>query len=120
MPGRPAAQELARRLLDAGLSHPNPAGGPPGPKPDEVTAVIPVRDRPAELARCLAGLAGLRVIVVDDGSADHTAVAAAAAAAGALCLRRDRCGGAGAARNTGLAAVHLPPGHRLALEPDLD
>src|SRR5690242_19852417 len=56
VPGRPAAQKLARRLLDAGLAHPDPAGGPPGPSPDEVTAVIPVRDRPAELARCLAGL----------------------------------------------------------------
>ncbi|HXZ73525.1 MAG TPA: glycosyltransferase family A protein, partial [Streptosporangiaceae bacterium] len=103
VPGRPAAQELARRLLDAGLAHPDPAGGPPGPGPDEVTAVIPVRDRPAELARCLAGLDGMRVIVVDDGSVDPAAVAAAAAAAGALCLRRNRCGGAGAARNTGLA-----------------
>ena len=70
VPGGPAAQELARRLLDAGLAHPDPAGGPPGPGPDEVTAVIPVRDRPAELARCLAGLGGMRVIVVDDGSAD--------------------------------------------------
>jgi mycofactocin glycosyltransferase len=86
--GRPAARKLARRLLDAGLAHPDPAGGP---EPDEVTAVIPVRDRPAELARCLAGLDGMRVIVVDDGSADRAAVAAAAAAAGALCLRRDRC-----------------------------
>ena len=108
VPARPAARELARRLLDAGLAHPDPAGGPPGPAPEEVTAVIPVRDRPAELARCLDGLGGMRVIVVDDGSADGAAVAAAAAAAGALCLRRDRCGGAGAARNTGLAAVRTP------------
>jgi len=105
VPGEPAAQALARRLLDAGLAHPDPAGGP---GPGEVTAVIPVRDRPGELARCLASLAGMRVIVVDDGSADHAAVAAAAAAAGALCLRRDRCEGAGAARNTGLAAVRTP------------
>src|SRR5207344_2946450 len=56
VPGRPAAQELARRLLDAGIAHPDPADGAPGPGPDDVTAVIPVRDRPAELARCLAGL----------------------------------------------------------------
>jgi mycofactocin system glycosyltransferase len=105
VPGRPAAQALARRLLDTGLAHPDPAGGP---APDEVTAVIPVRDRPAELASCLAGLAGMRLIVVDDGSADPAAVTAAAAAAGALCLRRDRCGGPGAARNTGLAAVRTP------------
>ena len=103
--GRPAAQALARRLLDAGIAHPDPAGGP---GPGEVTAVIPVRDRPAELAGCLAGLGGMRVIVVDDGSADHAAVAAAAAAAGALCLRRGVSGGTGAARNTGLAAVRTP------------
>jgi mycofactocin glycosyltransferase len=108
VPGRPAAQKLARRLLDTGLAHPDPAGGPPGPGPGEVTAVIPVRDRPAELAGCLSRLGGIRAIVVDDGSADHAAVAAAAAAAGATCLRRDRCGGPGAARNTGLAAVRTP------------
>ncbi len=108
VPGHPAAQKLARRLLDTGLAHPDPAGGPGGPGPDEVTAVIPVRDRPSELASCLAALDGIRVIVVDDGSADPAAVAAAAAAAGAICLRRDRCGGAGAARNTGLAAVRTP------------
>ncbi|HUL25275.1 MAG TPA: mycofactocin biosynthesis glycosyltransferase MftF [Streptosporangiaceae bacterium] len=108
VPGRPAARALARRLLDAGLAHPDPSGGPPGPGPDEVTAVIPVRDRPAELASCLAGLDGMRVIVVDDGSADAAAVAAVAARAGALCLRRDRSAGPGAARNTGLAAVRTP------------
>src|SRR5215467_11708486 len=108
VPARPAAQALARRLVDAGLAHPDPAGGPPGPGPGDVTVVIPVRDRPAELAGCLAGLDGMRVIVVDDGSADHAAVAAAAAAAGARCLRRDRSGGTGAARNTGLAAVRTP------------
>ena len=108
MPGRPAAQELARRLLDAGLAHPDPASGPPGPGPDEVTAVIPVRDRPAELARCLAGLDGMRVIVVDDGSADpppwrrppRPRARSACAGTGA--------GAAGAARNTGLAAVRTP------------
>jgi mycofactocin glycosyltransferase len=106
VPGRPAAQALARRLLDAGMAHPDPdAAGPP---PEDVTVVIPVRDRGAELARCLRALAGLRVIVVDDGSADPGAVAAAATAAGARCLRRERSGGPGAARNTGLAAAGTP------------
>jgi mycofactocin system glycosyltransferase len=108
VPGRPAAQALARRLLDTGLAHPDPVGGPPGPGPGEVTAVIPVHDRPAGLARCLAGLNGMRVVVVDDGSADHAAVAAVSAAAGAVCLRRARRGGTGAARNTGLAAARTP------------
>jgi mycofactocin glycosyltransferase len=105
VPSQPAAQALARRLLDTGMAHPDPAGGPP---PEDVTVVIPVRDRAPQLARCLAVLGGLRVIVVDDGSADPGAVAAAAAAAGARYLRRERSGGAGAARNTGLAEVGTP------------
>ena len=87
--------------------------------------VIPVRDRHAELARCLAGLAGTsRVIVVDDGSADPAAIQSAAAAAGASVVRRPVNGGPAAARNTGLAAAQTPlvafldsdcvPGARLA------
>src|SRR5208282_157952 len=85
----PKARALARRLLDTGIAHPapdatQPAGGP------AVTVVIPVRDRHAELARCLAGLAGAgtaeagsagagpagapQVIVVDDGSDDQAAI----------------------------------------------
>ena len=74
-----------------------------------MTVVIPVRDRQAELARCLGGLARLpRVIVVDDCSADPAGIAAAAAGAGARVLRRGVNGGPGAARNTGLAAAQTP------------
>jgi GT2 family glycosyltransferase len=65
-----AARGLARRLLDSGAAHPDwpanqePAGQrqplnpgqPPNPGEADVTVVIPVRDRHAELARCLAGL----------------------------------------------------------------
>ena len=102
VPGSPGARALARRLLAAGLAHPDP-GGLPAPGPGDVTVVIPVRDRPAALARCLVGCAGLRVIVVDDGSAAGAAVAAVAASAGARYLRRPVSGGPGAARNTGLA-----------------
>jgi mycofactocin glycosyltransferase len=108
VPDRPAARALARRLLDLGMAHPVPAGQPPGPSPADVTVVIPVRDRAGELGQCLAGLAGLRVIVVDDGSVRPGPAAAAAAAAGAVCLRRERPGGPGAARNTGLAAAVTP------------
>lgn len=51
----PRARALARRLLDTGIAHPaGYSGAPAGPR--EVTVVIPVRDRQAELARCLAGL----------------------------------------------------------------
>ena len=103
--GTPGAQALARRLLWAGIAHPVPAGGP---GPEDVTVVIPVRDRTAELALCLAGLGEYRVIVVDDGSRDPAAVAALAAAAGARCVHRAVNGGPAAARNTGLAAVGTP------------
>jgi hypothetical protein len=69
VPGQEASRVLARRLLDAGLAHPDfttqassrtdPAdSGAVNVTPDRsaVTVVIPVRDRHAELARCLAGL----------------------------------------------------------------
>src|ERR1700723_1088891 len=70
VPDDARARALARRLLDAGIAHPVL---PPGPQasawgPGDVTVVIPVRDRQAELARCLAGLVRLpRGIGVDDG-----------------------------------------------------
>jgi mycofactocin glycosyltransferase len=105
VPGSPGAQALARRLLWTGIAHPVPEGGP---GPAEVTVVVPVRDRPAELALCLRGLAEYRVIVVDDGSRDPGAVAAVAAAAGARCVHRAVNGGPAAARNTGLGAVETP------------
>jgi mycofactocin glycosyltransferase len=104
VPGNPKARALARRLLDTGIAHPLLEGGPAG-TPD-VTVVIPVRDRHAELARCLGGLAGgPPVIVVDDGSRDPVAVRSVAAAAGASVVRRPVNGGPAAARNTGLAAA---------------
>jgi mycofactocin glycosyltransferase len=111
VPDIPRARGLARRLLDTGIAQ--PAVGPGGPAgsrvPDDVTVVIPVRDRQAELARCLAGLAGMpRVIVVDDASADPAAVAKVASQAGATVLRRAVNGGPAAARNTGLAAADTP------------
>jgi mycofactocin glycosyltransferase len=69
VPGQEASRVLARRLLDAGLAHPafttqasprtDPAdSGAVNVSLDRpaVTVVIPVRDRHAELARCLAGL----------------------------------------------------------------
>ncbi len=111
VPDNPKARALARRLLDIGIAHPT-LDDPPSaerPGPDEVTVIIPVRDRAAELARCLAGLAGAsRVIVVDDGSADQAAVSRVAGAAGASVLRRPVNGGPAAARNTGLAAADTP------------
>ncbi|RZU33641.1 mycofactocin biosynthesis glycosyltransferase MftF [Blastococcus saxobsidens] len=94
--------ELAGRLLDAGLAHPEPG---PLPEPD-VTVVVPVRDRPAALARLLAALAAdrataeLPVVVVDDGSADPVA-----ATGGVRVVRHPTARGPAAARNSGLAAA---------------
>jgi mycofactocin glycosyltransferase len=113
VPGSAAARTLARRLLDAGIAHPDwPGSTGTGriPGVTDVTVVIPVRDRHAELARCLAGLVGRDndpppVIVVDDASADPRAIAAIAAAHGARVIHRPVNGGPGAARNTGLAAA---------------
>ncbi len=96
------AGALARRLIDAGLMHPRPTqtGW------DEVTVVIPVRDRATELGRCLAAVradAPGRVIVVDDGSADPGGVAAVCE--GCVLIRLERSGGPAAARNAALAEV---------------
>ena len=98
----PAAGMLARRLTDAGLAHPvPPAVGSP-----EVTVVIPVRDRPLSLARCLAALDGRHpVLVVDDGSRDARAVAVVVDRYGAKLVRRPANGGPAAARNTAAAQV---------------
>jgi mycofactocin system glycosyltransferase len=107
VPSGQKARALARRLLDAGIAH--PVLGDCGPGLDEVTVVIPVRDRSGELARCLAGLDGaVRVVVVDDCSRDRGAVYDVAVAAGARVVSRPVNGGPAAARNTGLAAVDTP------------
>jgi mycofactocin system glycosyltransferase len=104
-----AARALARRLLDAGIAHPDwgaADGGDGSPGADDVTVVIPVRDRYAELGRCLAGLRGLKhVVVVDDCSADPEAIAEICAEHGARVVRRAMNGGPGAARNSGLAVA---------------
>jgi mycofactocin glycosyltransferase len=101
-----AARHLARRLLDAGLVHPDPSRGAPA---GAVTVVVPVRDRGAQLRRCLAAIsADHRVIVVDDASSDASAIAAVAAEAGALLVRLDDRRGPAAARNAGLGRVTTP------------
>ncbi len=59
VPDHARARVLARRLLDTGIAHPalSPGAMADAWGPGDVTVVIPVRDRQAELARCLAGLA---------------------------------------------------------------
>ena len=90
---------LAARLLEAGVVHPDL---PPGPVAVDVTVVVPVRDRPAELARLLAALRAdpatrdLPVVVVDDGSSEPVV------AAGARVVRHATARGPASARNAGL------------------
>jgi len=92
---------LARRLVEAGLAHPLPRAT----SSPSMTVVVPVRDRAGELDDCLARLAPLPVVVVDDGSRDAAAVADVATRHCARLVRRDASRGPAAARNTGLAAV---------------
>ena len=76
-----------------------------------VSVVVPTRDRPESLRRCLGALraqdlAELEVIVVDDGSRDRGAVEAAlAGAAPGVRLLRTPGRGPAAARNRGVRAA---------------
>jgi len=98
----PAAQSLAATLVAGGLGHPRPG---PGPVQDLVV-VLPVRDRCAELARCLRALGrSAPVLVVDDASLDPGRVARVAREHGAQVLHLATNVGPGAARNAGVAAT---------------
>ncbi len=103
--GSEAARVLGRRLVDAGMAHPRPGrtGGHASPS---VTVVVPVRDRAAELDRCLDAIGGdVPALVVDDGSVDPDAVADVCRAHGARLIACPTSGGPAAARNRGLDAV---------------
>jgi mycofactocin glycosyltransferase len=103
---RRSAQTLARRLVSAGAFNPRPADGALGP--GDVTVVVPARDRPAQLDQLLDTLAGLRSIVVDDGSADAGTTKEITSRHGAHCICLTSNAGPAAARNAGLAAVTTP------------
>jgi mycofactocin glycosyltransferase len=100
---RSGERRLARRLLEAGILIPHP---PAAPSTAELTIIVPVRDRPAQLSRCLDAAAracpGAAVVVVDDGSRDAAPVAAICAARGVRLIRHERPRGPGAARNAAL------------------
>ena len=100
----PTEARVARELLDRGLAEPCWPGPPPADDAvADVTVVIPVRDRPLELARLLRSLpTGIPVVVVDDASRDPVH------AARAEVVRLDRNAGPAAARNAGLARVRTP------------
>ena len=111
--GEPVGEDLgerllARRLLDAGLAHPEPPSRARR-LAEEVTIVVPVYGDGERLAGCLSPLAGeAPVIVVDDGSPDGASIAEVADRFGARCVRHEGNRGAAAARNTGLELASTP------------
>jgi glycosyltransferase involved in cell wall biosynthesis len=67
--------------------------------------MVPTRDRPAKLERCLKALEGQsEIVVVDDGSVEEELIASITAEAGAKLVRLEGRGPA-AARNAGVAAA---------------
>ena len=94
--------QLARTLLDATVAHPRPLSGPPH---RDVTVVVPVRDNASGILRLVASLRGLRVVIVDDGSATPVLDADFVGVhADVRILRNARSKGPAAARNAGLRA----------------
>ncbi|HWD53944.1 MAG TPA: mycofactocin biosynthesis glycosyltransferase MftF [Acidimicrobiales bacterium] len=104
---RPGARLLARRLVSSGAYVPRPTTAPTL-RNEDVTVVVPVRNRAAQLDRLLAGLAAaadLPCVVVDDASADAGSTKEVAERHGARFVAlADNLGPAGA-RNAGLALV---------------
>ncbi|MDQ1129682.1 mycofactocin biosynthesis glycosyltransferase MftF [Microbacterium sp. SORGH_AS_0888] len=104
-----ASARRVERLLEAGLAHPDPAELDEVSL-DELTVVVPVFGRAAPLDRLLAGLGGVRVVVVDDGTPQPAAadLAAIAERHGAQLLRLARNAGPASARNAGMAIARTP------------
>ncbi|MFD7877406.1 mycofactocin biosynthesis glycosyltransferase MftF [Streptomyces sp. NPDC059766] len=112
---------LADRLLECGIAHPVVHRHTPPQRTgaSDCTYVIPVRDRPRQLARLLACLPADRpVIVVDDASLDPGPVAAVTAGhGGARLLALPVNVGPAAARNAGLREVTT--GHVAFVDSDI-
>jgi mycofactocin system glycosyltransferase len=113
-PSTRAEVALARRLERAGMAHPRPKQVGGHSLGEQVGVVVPVRDRPEALARCLAALraagpAGLDIVVVDDGSANPAAIAGPCGTYGARLVRLSPGRGPAGARNAGLASLGPRP-----------
>jgi mycofactocin glycosyltransferase len=101
-----ARGRLARRLVAAGVFAPRP--GITKLSAADVTVVVPVRDRPQQLDQLLSTLKGLRVVVVDDASADPAGIRNVSQSHGAQFVGLASNAGPAAARNAGLTAVASP------------
>jgi mycofactocin system glycosyltransferase len=97
------ARRLARRFVSAGVFSPESRAATLGP--DDVTIVVPVRNRPGQLARLLDALTGLSCVVVDDASIDAGASKDIAERHGARFVGLTTNSGPSAARNAGLTLV---------------
>ncbi len=107
--GAPVGRQRGRRLLARRLAFAGIAVAQPGTTtlgPGDVTVVVPVRDRPAQLDRLLGSLHGLACVVVDDASADAAATKDVAERHGARFLGLAVNVGPSGARNAGLALAH--------------
>ncbi|PKH40944.1 mycofactocin system glycosyltransferase [Nocardioides alpinus] len=102
-----ASSRLADRLLSTNLARPDLRDAT-APAQNQLTVVVPVRDRADQLDRCLAALHPLAVIVVDDASLDPAAVADVARRHGAILVPLVVNVGPAGARNAGLARVTTP------------
>ncbi|TAK69111.1 MAG: glycosyltransferase [Actinomycetota bacterium] len=101
-------EDLAATTVARALARPLP---PPGDRP-WVSIVMPVRNRPVQVAEAIASiqaqtLPDWELVVVDDGSTDTTAdvVAGIAATDPRIRLARTAGGGVSAARNAGLVSA---------------
>lgn len=104
----PTTGRLAEQLLDSGMAEPVTALLPPIGL-NQVTCVVPVRDRPLGLDRLLVSLDNaVRVIVVDDASVDPERMAKVAGRHGADFIPLHRNVGPAGARNAGLREVATP------------
>ena len=102
-----ASAALADRLLELGMADPIIELLPDAEFP--WTLVVPVRDRPDQLARLLASVEpGRPTVVVDDASARPAAIAEVAAHFGSALVTLMTNMGPGGARNAGLAEVRTP------------
>lgn len=96
---------LAGRLVESGIADPL-LDRLPAADLDEVTVVVPVRDRAASLDRLLGALGdAVRVVVIDDASANARGIAECCERYGAGLVRLPANVGPAGARNAGLRKV---------------
>lgn len=98
-------ERFARTLVQQGLLHPLFRGEA---SVDDVDIIIPVHDDAETLSTLLTSLAGLHLMVVDDGSRDAQSIERAARSRRANLIRLEENAGPAAARNAGVRATVRP------------